>query len=45
MAMTAGCGLLASFLADSPAGSLQALTGLFSLALGLAWWCLRPRRQ
>lgn len=43
MAMTAGCGLLASLLVDSPGGSLQALTGLFSLALGLVWWCLRPR--
>lgn len=45
MAMTAGCGLLASLLADSPAGSLQALTGLFSVALGLVWWCLRPRQR
>ncbi|WP_265535075.1 multidrug effflux MFS transporter, partial [Pseudomonas saponiphila] len=45
MALTAGCGLLASLLADHPAGSLQALTGLSSLALGLVWWCLRPRRQ
>ncbi|SEC08365.1 MFS transporter, DHA1 family, bicyclomycin/chloramphenicol resistance protein [Pseudomonas saponiphila] len=45
MALTAGCGLLASLLADHPAGSLQALTGLSSLALSLVWWCLRPRRQ
>lgn len=45
MALTAGCGLLASLLADSLAGSLQALTGLFSLALALAWWGLRPRQR
>lgn len=44
MALTAGCGLLASLLADSLAGSLQVLTGLFSLALALAWWGLRPRQ-
>ncbi|MBC2656898.1 multidrug effflux MFS transporter [Pseudomonas sp. MSSRFD41] len=43
MAMTAACGLLANALADSAAGSLQALTGLFSLALGLAWYALRPK--
>ncbi|ERO65756.1 MFS transporter [Pseudomonas piscis] len=43
MAMTAACGLLANALVDSAAGSLQALTGLFSLALGLAWYALRPK--
>ncbi|AZC24271.1 multidrug effflux MFS transporter [Pseudomonas sessilinigenes] len=43
MGMTALCGLLADALVDSAAGSLQALTGLFSLALGVAWYGLRPR--
>ncbi|NBF05000.1 Bcr/CflA family efflux MFS transporter [Pseudomonas sp. Fl5BN2] len=45
MAMSAACGLLASLWADSFAGSLGALTGLFSVALGLAWWCLGPRSR
>ncbi|MGC5700959.1 multidrug effflux MFS transporter [Pseudomonas sp. NFXW11] len=44
MAMSAGCGLLANLLEGSAAGSLGGLTGVFSLALGLVWWALRPRR-
>ncbi|MGE8415583.1 MAG: multidrug effflux MFS transporter [Pseudomonas sp.] len=43
MVMSALCGLLANALVDSAAGSLQALTGLFSLALGLTWYALRPK--